>query len=101
MRTDHTMLTLERTLAHPIDRVWRAVSEPGELAAWFVAAVSWTPPVGEPIEAYGRHAGPGIGSLPTSRSTSSSPRRRTCLPAAGTATCCASSCTRTATAACS
>jgi uncharacterized protein YndB with AHSA1/START domain len=40
-------LRFERRLPHPIDRVWRAVSEPRELAQWFVAPVEWTPEVGE------------------------------------------------------
>src|SRR3954451_21982469 len=30
----------ERRLAHPIEEVWRAVTEPGELAHWFPAQVS-------------------------------------------------------------
>jgi uncharacterized protein YndB with AHSA1/START domain len=30
----------ERRLAHPVDVVWRAVTEPGELAHWFPSAVS-------------------------------------------------------------
>lgn len=46
-------LRFERRLPHPVARVWRAVTEPGELVAWFVAPVEWTPAVGERIEAYG------------------------------------------------
>src|SRR3954468_651225 len=30
----------ERPLAHPVERVWRAVTEPEELAHWFPAGVS-------------------------------------------------------------
>jgi uncharacterized protein YndB with AHSA1/START domain len=30
----------ERRLAHPVDAVWRAVTEPDELAHWFPAAVT-------------------------------------------------------------
>jgi uncharacterized protein YndB with AHSA1/START domain len=30
----------ERRLAHPIERVWRSVTEPGELAHWFPSEVS-------------------------------------------------------------
>src|SRR3954453_11679881 len=30
----------ERRLAHPVERVWRAVTEPGELAHWFPAGVT-------------------------------------------------------------
>ena len=37
---DRQALTFERRLAHPVDRVWRAVTEPAELAYWFPSAVS-------------------------------------------------------------
>ena len=47
-------LRFERRLAHPVDRVWRAVSEPAELERWFVATVPWTPRAGERFEAYGQ-----------------------------------------------
>jgi len=40
-------LQFERTLPHPVARVWRAVTEPAELAQWFVGPVSWTPALGE------------------------------------------------------
>jgi uncharacterized protein YndB with AHSA1/START domain len=46
-------LRFERTLAHPVERVWRAVSEPAELGQWFPAAAEWTPATGETFEAYG------------------------------------------------
>ena len=46
-------LRFERTLAHSVERVWRAISDPAELERWFPAAVDWTPAAGEPIEAYG------------------------------------------------
>jgi uncharacterized protein YndB with AHSA1/START domain len=46
-------LRFERRLDHAIDRVWRAVTEPSELAQWFVSEVSWTPEVGEEFEAGG------------------------------------------------
>ena len=46
-------LRFERALAHPIERVWRAVSDPTELEHWFPAVVAWTPAAGEVIEAYG------------------------------------------------
>jgi uncharacterized protein YndB with AHSA1/START domain len=40
-------LRFERRLAHSVERVWRAVSEPAELARWFPAAAgsmpSWWP----------------------------------------------------------
>ena len=32
-------LRFERSLTHPVDRVWRAVSVPAELGSWFPAAV--------------------------------------------------------------
>jgi uncharacterized protein YndB with AHSA1/START domain len=47
-------LRLERRLHHSIDRVWRAVTEPAELAQWFVSAVPWTPAVGEEFEGAGQ-----------------------------------------------
>jgi len=59
--TDGTMETIdgrpalrfERTLAHSVERVWRAISEPAELERWFPAAADWTPATGETFEAYG------------------------------------------------
>ena len=46
-------LRFERRLAQPVERVWRAVSEPAELERWFPAAADWTPATGETLEAYG------------------------------------------------
>lgn len=46
-------LRFERVLAYPVERVWRAVSDPAELERWFPAAVAWTPAPGEALEAYG------------------------------------------------
>ncbi|MGY2067047.1 SRPBCC domain-containing protein [Blastococcus sp. SYSU DS0619] len=46
-------LRFERVLAHPIERVWRAVSVPAELEQWFPAAADWTPAAGEVFEAGG------------------------------------------------
>jgi uncharacterized protein YndB with AHSA1/START domain len=46
-------LRFERRLAHSVERVWRAVSEPAELERWFPAAADWTPVTGETFEAYG------------------------------------------------
>jgi uncharacterized protein YndB with AHSA1/START domain len=34
-----TVLRMERRLAHPAEKVWRALTEPSELAGWFPAAV--------------------------------------------------------------
>jgi uncharacterized protein YndB with AHSA1/START domain len=47
-------LRFERRLSHPIERVWRAVSEPAELARWFVVPVAWTPALGETFEGEGQ-----------------------------------------------
>jgi uncharacterized protein YndB with AHSA1/START domain len=37
---DRPALTFERRLQHPVERVWRAVTDPAELAHWFPTAVS-------------------------------------------------------------
>jgi uncharacterized protein YndB with AHSA1/START domain len=34
------VLRFERRLAHPVERVWRAVTEPSELAHWFPAGLT-------------------------------------------------------------
>ncbi|MFG1813912.1 SRPBCC family protein [Kribbella sp. NPDC049174] len=34
-----TVLRMQRELRHPVDKVWRAITEPGQLAGWFPAAV--------------------------------------------------------------
>jgi uncharacterized protein YndB with AHSA1/START domain len=44
-------LRFERRLDHSVERVWRAITEPEELARWFVARVEWTPKLGERFEA--------------------------------------------------
>jgi uncharacterized protein YndB with AHSA1/START domain len=36
---DRPALTFERRLAHPVERVWRAVTDPAELGHWFPSAV--------------------------------------------------------------
>ena len=46
-------LRFERHLDHSVERVWRAVTEPAELARWFVAEAPWTPREGEEFEAGG------------------------------------------------
>ena len=56
--TQHTVdgrpaLRIERRLRHSVERVWRAVTAPDELARWFVAEVPWTPEAGEEFEAGG------------------------------------------------
>ncbi len=50
----HHTLRFERDLRHPIERVWRAITEPVELARWFVAPVRWRPELGETWMALGR-----------------------------------------------
>jgi uncharacterized protein YndB with AHSA1/START domain len=47
-------LRLERYLAHPVERVWRAVSEPAEVRRWMPAAADWTPKLGETFELGGQ-----------------------------------------------
>jgi uncharacterized protein YndB with AHSA1/START domain len=47
-------LRFERYLAHPVERVWRAVSEPAELGRWMPAAADWTPKLGEVFELGGQ-----------------------------------------------
>jgi hypothetical protein len=32
---DHQVIRFERRLSHPVERVWRALTDPGELDAWF------------------------------------------------------------------
>lgn len=43
-------LRFERRLRHGVDRVWRAVTEPDELAAWFPAAVIYEQRAGAPMQ---------------------------------------------------
>lgn len=47
-------LVFERYLAHSVQRVWRAVSEPAELERWMPAAADWMPEVGEAFEVGGQ-----------------------------------------------
>jgi uncharacterized protein YndB with AHSA1/START domain len=47
-------LRFERRLSYPVERVWRAVTEPAELSRWFVASVAWRPEAGETFEAHGQ-----------------------------------------------
>jgi uncharacterized protein YndB with AHSA1/START domain len=43
-------LRFERSLRHGRDRVWRAVTDPEELRAWFPAEVIYEPRVGAPMQ---------------------------------------------------
>ena len=50
-----TPIRIERHLPHPVERVWRAVTEPAEMARWFVVEeIPWTPAEGEEFEAAGQ-----------------------------------------------
>lgn len=46
------VLRFTRRLDHPVDRVWRAVTTPDELAAWFLAPMDLTRP-GAPFRGHG------------------------------------------------
>ena len=46
-------LRFERRLNGSVERVWRAVTAPDELARWFVVPVPWTPRAGESFESFG------------------------------------------------
>jgi uncharacterized protein YndB with AHSA1/START domain len=37
-RDDHQVIRFERRLAHPVERVWSALTEPDEIAAWLALA---------------------------------------------------------------
>jgi uncharacterized protein YndB with AHSA1/START domain len=43
-------LRFERMIRHPRARVWRAVTDPAELEAWFPTAVVYEPRVGAPMQ---------------------------------------------------
>lgn len=45
----HPVLLFERTLAHTPERVWRALTDPAEMATWFPAGVETVPEVGAPM----------------------------------------------------
>ena len=49
------VLRFERRLAHPVEKVWRAITEPDQLAHWFPAAVELDLRTGGRV----RFAGPG------------------------------------------
>jgi uncharacterized protein YndB with AHSA1/START domain len=52
---DRPALRFERRLDHSVERVWRAVTEPAELARWFLAPLGWKPEAGEVFDALGEH----------------------------------------------
>jgi uncharacterized protein YndB with AHSA1/START domain len=37
-RGEHQVIRFQRRLAHPVERVWRAITEPDEIAAWLALA---------------------------------------------------------------
>ena len=37
-RGDRRVIRFERRLAHPVERVWRALTDPNEIAAWLAVA---------------------------------------------------------------
>lgn len=47
-------LRFERRLAHPVKRVWRAITDPAELERWFPGVADWKPEAGEVFEAGGQ-----------------------------------------------
>ncbi len=46
---DQWTLTFTRRLAHPPEKVWRAVTEPEHLAAWFPQAIEGERKTGAPL----------------------------------------------------
>jgi uncharacterized protein YndB with AHSA1/START domain len=45
----HWQLIFERSMAHPATRVWRALTEPDQLAVWFPSLIEGTWSPGEPL----------------------------------------------------
>jgi uncharacterized protein YndB with AHSA1/START domain len=43
---DHWTVEFVRTYPHPIERVWRAVTDPVEVAIWFIPPTVWEPKTG-------------------------------------------------------
>jgi len=43
---DHWTVEFIRTYPHPIERVWRAVTDPAEVAIWFIPPTVWEPKTG-------------------------------------------------------
>lgn len=43
-------LRFNRTYPHPVDKVWRAVTEPGHLAAWFPTSIDGERRAGAPLQ---------------------------------------------------
>ena len=49
----------ERTFPHPVERVWRAISDPAELPSWFPSQVEYEPEVGSAVRFTGDPHAPG------------------------------------------
>jgi uncharacterized protein YndB with AHSA1/START domain len=49
LRDGRSIIRFERRLAHPIDRVWSAITDPGELEAWLARAHVDLRPDGEVV----------------------------------------------------
>ncbi|MET7952219.1 SRPBCC domain-containing protein [Micromonospora sp. NPDC005324] len=47
-------LRFERRLGSSPERVWQAITDPTEVAAWFPSVVTWTPSAGETFEIDGQ-----------------------------------------------
>jgi uncharacterized protein YndB with AHSA1/START domain len=43
---DRYTMEFIRTYPHPVERVWRAIVEPGEIGQWFIAPTTWELQVG-------------------------------------------------------
>ena len=63
-----------RTYPHPVERVWRAVSDPAELAHWFPSAVTVEPREGgritfsdDPYTEGAQRRRPGVGAAAPAR----------------------------------
>ena len=61
---DRWMLTFTRRLAHPREKVWRAVTEPEHLAAWYPQEIVGERRAGAPLR-FVSSAGDGAGTLLT------------------------------------
>jgi uncharacterized protein YndB with AHSA1/START domain len=66
------VLRFERILAHPPERVWRALTEPGELSAWHPTPFELEPAVGGVI---GYISTPGAPGMPEGTLTAFEPPR--------------------------
>ncbi len=58
-RDDRHILIFERRLPHPVDRVWRAITEPDELRHWFPGVPGWDLEVGSAFAVEGQPGSAG------------------------------------------